>query len=156
MTAQSWKSTSFLKGDSTTNWKLCCLCQADTRERLVDASGASYVTLATNIPEFYKLNAMPIPFHPKRLDEGDGILQTFKNNKTTYHESYMLKFKITKLERKRKSLCMTKEDDSQSEKNSHIEARRQVKKLLKNLKMRKKDSALFVTNQHQSMIYDWP
>lgn len=87
------------------------MCQEDTHERLVDASGAGYATLATNIPEFHKLNAMPIPFHPERLDEGCGILQTFKNNKATYHESCMLKFKSTKLERKRKSLCKTKDDD---------------------------------------------
>lgn len=85
MAAQSWKSTFFLKGDSMTNWKLCYLCQVDTHKRLVDASGAGSVTLATNIPQF-KLKAMPIPFHPKRPDEGDGILQTFENDKATDHE----------------------------------------------------------------------
>ncbi|XP_066965487.1 uncharacterized protein [Macrobrachium rosenbergii] len=45
------------------------------------------------------------------LDEGDRILQTFENNKATYHESYTLKFETAKLKRKRKSLCKTKDDD---------------------------------------------
>ena len=49
--------------------------------------------------------------HHKKLDEGDGIQQTFEKNKAKYHESCMLKFKTTKLERKRKSLCKTKEED---------------------------------------------
>ena len=88
---------------SKTNWDLCCLCQHDTVEKLVDATSSGYETLATNIPQFYKLNCMPIMFDPKQLDDGDGIQLTLERNKATYHESCKLKFKTSKLERKRKS-----------------------------------------------------
>ena len=46
---------------------------------------------------------MPILFDPKRLDEGDGIQLTLERNKAKYHWSCQLKFKTSKLERKRKS-----------------------------------------------------
>ena len=61
---------------SKTNWDLCCLCQHDTVEKLVDATSSGYETLASNIPQFYKLNCMPIMFDPKQLDDGDGIQLT--------------------------------------------------------------------------------
>lgn len=93
MTTQPWKSKSPLEREGQTNWKLCCLCQEKTYERLVDSSGGGYVTLATNITEFYILNAITIPFDPKRLDEGDGFQKTFENNKAKYHESCMLSSK---------------------------------------------------------------
>ena len=67
------------------------------------------MTLATNIPEFYNMNCMPIPFDPKRLDDGEGILLTLERNKATYHESCKLKFKTSKLERKRKSMSTAEE-----------------------------------------------
>lgn len=128
MATQTWKAKSPLEGEGqTNNWKLCCWCQEKTDERLVDTSGAGYVTLATNIPEFY--NTMPIPFDPKRLDKGGGIQKTFQNNKAKYHESFMLKFKTSNLERKRKSLCKTKEVDDAPRQNSHVVARRQLKKM---------------------------
>lgn len=98
---------------------------------------------------FYKLNAMPIPFHPQRLDEGDEILQTFENNKATYHESCMPKFKTTKLERNRKSLCKTKEDDAPSAKFIRS-SQKAGEEDAEESKTEKKESALFVTNQRQS------
>ena len=100
------------KRDSTcsaTNWELCCLCQCKTGERLVDPTGVGCVTLATNIPEFYNMNCMPIRFDPKRLHDGEGILLTLERNKATYHESCKLKFKTSKLERKRKSMSTAEE-----------------------------------------------
>ena len=80
------------------------MCQCKTGERLVDPTGVAYVTLATNIPQFYNMNCMPIHFDPKRLDDGEGILLTLQRNKATYLESCKLKFKTSKLERKRKSV----------------------------------------------------
>ena len=97
-----------------TNWDLCCLCQERTKEVLRTSSGGGYLTLATNIPEFYNLNSMPIPFDPKRLDEGDGILQTLEKNKAKFHESCRLKFNTSKLERKSKSSKQETEEVSPS------------------------------------------
>lgn len=94
---------------STTNWKLCCLCQHNTSEKLLDATSSGYLTLASNIPQFYKMNCMPILLDPKRLDDGDGIQSTLEKNKATYHNSCKLKFKTSKLERKRKSLSTPEE-----------------------------------------------
>merc|ERR1712208_74802 len=96
-------SCSSMENSSKTNWDLCCLCQHSTVEKLVGASSSGYETLATNIPQFYKLSCMPIMFDPKRLDGGDGIQLTLERNKATYPESCKLKFKTSKLERKRKS-----------------------------------------------------
>ncbi len=92
MATHFWKSKTS-PNEHKTNLEICCLCQENTSERLVDLSGVGYITLATNIPQFHDWNAMPIPFDPKRLDDGDGILKTFENNKARYHESCMLKFK---------------------------------------------------------------
>ena len=52
---------------------------------------------------------MPIPFDPKRLNAEDGIVKTMEENKASYHESWYLKFKATKLERKKKSVCKGEE-----------------------------------------------
>jgi len=79
MATQSCKSKSPPERDGKTNWKLCCLCQEKTNEKLVESYDAGYVTLATN-NEFYTLNAIPKPFDAKRLNEGDGILKTLEEN----------------------------------------------------------------------------
>ena len=97
--------------DGATNWQECCLCQKPNSGKLTDPSGGGYVTLATNIPQFYNLNCMPIPFDPKRLDEGCGILKTLQCNKAVYHETCRLKFNNSKLNRKRKSPDVEEDND---------------------------------------------
>ena len=59
--------------------------------------------------DFYNMNCIPIRFEPKHLDDGEGILLTLERNKATYHESCKLKFKTSKLERKRKSMSTAEE-----------------------------------------------
>jgi hypothetical protein len=49
---------------------------------------SGYRTLSKNIPEFAKINEMPIPLDIRRIAEGDGI---------KYHESCRLMFNNTKL-----------------------------------------------------------
>lgn len=61
------------------------MCQEKTNKKLVDPYGAVYVTLPTNIPEPYILNATPIQFDLKSLKEGDGILKTLEENKAKYY-----------------------------------------------------------------------
>ena len=94
---------------STTNWKLCCLCQHSTTEKLLNATSSGYLTLASNIPQFYKINCMPIPLDPNTLDDGDEIQLTLEKNNATYHKSCKLKFQTSKLERKRKSVSTSEE-----------------------------------------------
>lgn len=60
------------------------------------------VTLQKNVPLFYAINDMPLPFNPSRLDEGEGIEVTLIRNKAKYHNSCRLLFNNTKLERAQK------------------------------------------------------
>ena len=112
MDIQTETTSSSSQEDSTcssTDWRTCCLFQSKTSEKLVDATSSGYLTLAKNIPQFYNMNCMPVPFDPKRIDDGNGILLTLEKNKATRHEACKLKFKSSKLERKRK-LFFTSEE----------------------------------------------
>ena len=94
-----------------TDWSKCCLCQVDKRdETLISPLSsfqrkqdyAGYEKIAKNVPLFYALNDMPIPFNPARLDEGEGIEATLIRNKAKYHQSCRLLFNNTKLSRAQK------------------------------------------------------
>ena len=58
--------------------------------------------IATIIPLFHAINAMPIVLDPARLEDGGGIEETLSWNKAPYHQSCRLMFNNTKLERARK------------------------------------------------------
>ena len=99
------------KSRRKTDWNKCCLCQEDksdetlisplsTFQRKQDYSG--YSNIATNVPLFYAVNDMPIPFNPARLDEGEGIETTLIHNKAVYHNICRLLFNNTKLKRAQK------------------------------------------------------
>jgi len=60
------------------------------------------MNLATNIPLFHSLNALPIKLNSARLDEGGGIDETLRQKKARYHESCRLLFNNTKLHRAEK------------------------------------------------------
>ena len=55
--------------------------------------------MATNIPLFVSINNLPIALDSDRLDEGDGIEETFRKNNALYHQSCRLLFNNSKLER---------------------------------------------------------
>ncbi len=88
-----------------TDWSKCFICQEDKIETLVSPSSrrnltrSGYETLSKNIPEFSKINDMPIPLDIRRLDEGDGIEETLLKNQAKYHESCRLRFNSSKLKR---------------------------------------------------------
>jgi hypothetical protein len=70
------------------------LCQQDKNEDLKSPVANpskretdGYTNVATNIPLFLAINALPIPLDPARLDEGDGIEETLRKNKGKYHQS---------------------------------------------------------------------
>lgn len=91
---------------SVTNWKLCCLCQIDTTEKLVcpktTDSGSSYSTLAENLGQFKELGSIPIRVPIENLDTGHGIEETLKSNKATWHKSCFTRCNTLKLERAKK------------------------------------------------------
>ena len=63
--------------------------------------GVGYKTIADNI----KVGCLPKTINLSRLDDGVGIVVTFRQHQTKWHDSYRLQFNETKLERaeKRKS-----------------------------------------------------
>ena len=63
---------------TTTNWKMCVICQEEKAEPLTYPSksrrkdvGNGYSSLAENLMEFYELGQLPIQL--ERLDEGQRI-----------------------------------------------------------------------------------
>lgn len=91
-----------------TDWSKCFICQEDKNESLkspsptTDSAKSGYRTLSTNIPEFAKINEMPVPLDIQRIDEGDGIEAALIKHNAKYHELCRLKFNNTKLQRAQK------------------------------------------------------
>ena len=97
-----------------TDWSLCILCQESKSEALqcpADSKrsdvGAGYKTLAENIQEFNELGCMPIQISLSRLNEGDGMENTFLRCKARWHKSCHLLFNSTKLNRAKKRQAPT-------------------------------------------------
>jgi hypothetical protein len=93
----------------STDWSKCCLCQQYKKEDLKspvtnpskrDTDG--YTNIATNIPLFVAIKALPISLDPARLDEGGGIEDTLRRKSAKYHQSCRLLFNNTKLQRAEK------------------------------------------------------
>ena len=102
---------------SKTNWHLCAICQEVTSEALqcpADTKrsdvGAGYKTLAGNIEKFSKLGCMPTNLCLSRLNEGNGIEETFLVNKARWHKSCYALFNSTKLKRAEKRHATLEED----------------------------------------------
>ena len=136
-----------------TNWTKCCLCQEDKNEILKlpqdnptkkDEDG--YSKLATNIPLFQSLNALPINFDPTRLDEGVGIENTLRKNQANYHESCRLLFNNTKLQRAQKRASCS--DGREESSCSKVPRRSQQPATLECFLCEKQDS---VTNLREAM-----
>ena len=67
-----------------------------------------YNNIATNVPLFHELNALPIHLDPKRLDNGSGIELTLRQNNAKYHQSCRMMFNNTKLGRAQKRAMSNK------------------------------------------------
>ena len=94
---------------SQTDWSKCCLCQKYRTDTDLTSPRTTYTLehdgyamLATNIPVFHEIHAMPLFLDPARLDEGGGIDATLRRNQAKYHLSCRLLFNNTKLDRARK------------------------------------------------------
>ena len=102
---------------SKTDWQICAICQNVTSEALqcpADTKrsdvGAGYKTLAANIEKFAKLGCMPKELCLSRLDEGNGIEETFLANKARWHKSCYALYNSTKLKRAEKRHSTQQED----------------------------------------------
>lgn len=94
-----------------TDWEKCLVCQDDIENEALQCSakgknpntGAGYSSLADNLKSFADLGILP--FNIVRLDEGKGIVETFKEKSAKWHKSCALRFNKLKLQRaqKRKS-----------------------------------------------------
>ena len=82
-----------------TDWNKCVLCQLDSKERLISPTDKGYETVADNIIHFSELDSMPVKINLVRLDNGNGIQSTFKENNAKWHKSCYLKFGRSKLKR---------------------------------------------------------
>ena len=94
-----------------TDWAQCVICQKNTEETLQCPAeskrtdvGAGYKTLADNIVRFRQLECMPLAINLERLDEGNGIEETFLSQRARWHtcKSCNVKFNSTKLRRAEK------------------------------------------------------
>ena len=76
----------------------------NTRRSDID-SATGFHTLANNILRFYELECLPIQLNIERLDDGDGIPETFRKHNAKWHKTCNNKFNNLKLQRaeKRKS-----------------------------------------------------
>ena len=94
-----------------TDWSRCAICQSDKNESLrcsaesIDKSNirAGYNTLARNITELSNLGCLPNDFDGlSRINEGDGLEETFSRRRARWHLSCYEKFNSTKVEGARK------------------------------------------------------
>ena len=103
-----------------TDWNKCCLCQVDKNESLIPLSKsykreeAGYKNIATNLPLFHEINALPITMDIKRLDDGSGIENALRLNNAKYHNTCRLMFNNSMLERARKRRGSQRSDEPEA------------------------------------------
>ena len=102
-----------------TDWKLCVLCQKDTKAGLECPArsskapvGSGYKSLAEHLIQFQMHGCMPLDLDIKRLDDGDGIEATMMNHHACWHKACRVKFSQTKLERLERRLAGEKNKES--------------------------------------------
>ena len=106
---------------TTTDWKLCLICQEDTTETLTkpDQSkrkdiGSGYSSLAENLIKFSELGELPRSIHLERLDDGHGIEAAMVAHGAQYHQKRRLQYNNTKRQTAQMR-SLKKEDESDGE-----------------------------------------
>lgn len=106
---------------TTTDWRLCLICQEDKTETLTkpDPSkrkdiDSGYSSLAENLIKFSELGELPGSFHLERLDDGHGIEAAMVAHGAQYHQMCRLQYNNTKLQRAQKR-ALKKEGQSHEE-----------------------------------------
>ena len=82
-----------------TGWKLCVLCQMDTKRGLECPArsskapiGSGYKSLTEQLIQFEMQGCMPVYMYIKRLDHGDGIEATMMRHHACWHKACCVKF----------------------------------------------------------------
>ena len=93
-----------------TDWTKYVICQQNKVGPLrCPDVGSGYKTLAGNITRFRDLDCMPIQVDLSRLDEGEGLENTFVRWKARWHKSCYDLFNSTKLKRAEKRQALESE-----------------------------------------------
>ena len=76
--------------DRSINWELCCLCQQDNHNELLQTpKDEGLVNLERELNEFKEISAVPsgITLSLDQLNDGSGVAATLRSNTTKYHKS---------------------------------------------------------------------
>ena len=94
---------------TTTDWRLCIICQEDKIETLTKPVqskrkdiGSGYSSLAENLIKFNELGELPASLQLERLDDGHGIEAAMVAHGAQYHQTCKLQYNNTKLQRAQK------------------------------------------------------
>ena len=88
-----------------TDWPKCFICQTIT-EAPLRTPKEGYQTLSTNLPKFHDLRSLPAGLNLQRIDNGNGIEKTLKENSAKYHNKCQLLFKNTRLEQLKRNFAV--------------------------------------------------
>ena len=100
---------------STTNWKLCVLCQVlqyPARSSKLPI-GSGYVSLAKDLLAFQELGKIPAGLVLDWLDDGSGIKSTLKTNQAQWHKTCRLTYNQAKMQRWQKVAKKLQQSDQQ-------------------------------------------
>ena len=112
---------------TSTDWKLCCLCQKQSRDQLRKLYTqarwhSAYESLETDLGNF-DANDIPFPLglHLGCLDDGSGISNTLLKNNAVYHNACRTHCRPVMLEREiRKRTIPHREEETMSPKKTRL------------------------------------
>ena len=115
------------------NWAMCALCQLEqTNEKLVSPDNdkrkdraSGYKSLADHLPKFAEAGQLPIEVPLSYLDEGQGIEETLRFHRASWHKSCFNKCNCAKLTiAQKRKLSEVSRHDKTSKQSSPIKTRR--------------------------------
>lgn len=114
------------KSDTPLEWSKCIFCQEDTGKKLVCPAdyadrfrGAGYKTIAETLQAFYDLGCLPDDVNLTRMNDGDGLEQTFVSRRAKFHTTCSLKFNKNELQRATKRKTSADEEISPGAKKKY-------------------------------------
>ena len=109
------------------DWSKCLFCQRDTGKKLVcpaDYSdrfkGAGYKTIGEALQAFNDLGCLPKDVNLTRMDDGDGLEQTFVSRRAKFHTACSLKFNKNEIQHATKRKMHANDETSPGTKKEFI------------------------------------
>ena len=85
---------------NSTDWTICALCQIkDEKPIICPCTDSSYRHISENLHSFEEVGSIPLDIDLNRLDEGDGIQETFTKNNAKWHKHCYVKLSSYNLQR---------------------------------------------------------